>query len=142
MDNYDTKIYLRPKHIQLIIFINIFSLQFIIPTISLSVPANPALLETLQPDGKKIKIHLRGDEHLSWHEDENGYAIKKDTKDAYWKYAKPKSHSVGFDIIEGATVGNVNPVNLKLKKGELPPKKILQKGHRHTGQGYNVAYPS
>ena len=97
------------------------------PTAIFAVPANPDALETEQPDGKKIKIHLRGDEHFSWHEDENGYVVKLDENDSYWKYAKPKEDDAGFEVIDGAEVGAADPAAMKLKKRDLPKKELLKK---------------
>ncbi len=96
------------------------------PAVLLAVPANPAPFETVQPDGTAVQIYLHGDEHFSWHEDAGGYVIKKDAKDAYWKYARPKTDMAGFDVIDDAKVGKADPAALNLKKGELPEKNILR----------------
>jgi M6 family metalloprotease-like protein len=104
-------------------FLFFFILQ---PMTIFAVPAHPGPFETEQPDGKKIKIHLRGDEHFSWHEDAQGYAVKRDDKDFYWKYARPKEDKADFEVIDGADVGSADPVKLKLKKRDLPKKELLQ----------------
>ena len=96
------------------------------PSFLYAVPASPEGVEITQPDGKKLKIHLRGDERFSWHEDEAGHAIKKDERDKYWKYARPKKDSADFDVIPDAIAGDKDPEKLNLKKGELPDKNLLR----------------
>jgi M6 family metalloprotease-like protein len=96
------------------------------PSFLYAVPANPEAADIEQPDGKKLKIHLRGDERFSWYEDEAGYVIKKDEKDKFWKFARPKKGSVDFDVIPDAIAGDKDPEKLNLKKGELPDKTLLR----------------
>ncbi len=78
-----------------------------------AVPAYPYPIEETQPDGTKIKIHVRGDEFYHWTEDSDGYTIiQNDSK--YWTYAqknnfgdlKPSEH----------IVGKVSPKKLNIKK--------------------------
>jgi M6 family metalloprotease-like protein len=97
-----------------------------------AVPAAPAATEVRQPDGRKITIHLRGDEFFSWHEDERGYVIKRDVRDGFWKYAVPKPDAAGFDAIEDAEVGVADPAALKLKPHDLPRPEVLREHRRRT----------
>lgn len=97
----------------------IVSLSFLIPAAN-AVPAYQEAVEKVQPDGKKIKVKLNGDEFYSWQEDENGYVIENDPKDKFWKYAKPKSNSVEMEIIPDAVVGEKDPAKMNLKKKDLP----------------------
>ena len=94
---------------------------------AMAVPAFPAQTEMAQPDGKKIRILMKGDEFFSWTETADGYATIKDPKDGYWKYAKPKSKSVGFDLLSDARVGKRNPKTLGLKPYALPDRKAMSK---------------
>ncbi|MEI6423145.1 MAG: M6 family metalloprotease domain-containing protein, partial [Lentisphaerota bacterium] len=93
---------------------------------AIAVPAAPGATEIEQPDGRKVKIHLRGDEFFSWHEDEHGYVVQRDKRDGNWKYASPKTDTAGFDIIDGAEVGIADPAVLKLKKHNLPRRELLR----------------
>jgi len=97
-----------------------------------AVPASPEAAEVVQPDGKKIKIHLRGDEYFSWHEDTDGYVIQKDEKDKFWKYGTSKKDTVGFDVLPDGIVGETDPGALKLKKGDLPKKEKLSEHIKGT----------
>ncbi len=53
----------------------------------LAVPANPALFNCRQPSGQSVQLRLRGDEHMSWHEDASGYLATK-TASGAWVYAQ------------------------------------------------------
>jgi M6 family metalloprotease-like protein len=56
---------------------------------AVAVPACPEPVTVEQPDGRQIKIHLRGDEFVHWHEDEAGFTILKDARRGRWIYARP-----------------------------------------------------
>ncbi len=56
-------------------------------TSSLAVPAAPGELEVEQPDGTRLRIQLRGDEYLHWHEDAAGYPVTRHEKTRAWHYA-------------------------------------------------------
>ncbi|OGV55286.1 MAG: hypothetical protein A2X45_15440 [Lentisphaerae bacterium GWF2_50_93] len=100
---------------------------FFIPAYSLfAVPANPKAFEIAQPDGKKITVRSKGDEHFSWQEDANGYVIKKDKADGFWKYAVPRKDEATFEVLPDSKVGHVNPKAKGLKKSDLPGKKLIQ----------------
>jgi M6 family metalloprotease-like protein len=92
-----------------------------------AVPANPEPADLEQPDGNSVKVHIRGDEFFSWHEDTEGYVIKRDPKDKFWKYTRPGKDSLAFEIIPDAVVGRVSPAQRNLKKRELPDRSLLRK---------------
>lgn len=95
-----------------------------------AVPACPDAAVVMQPDGTQFKMNLFGDEFFSWQETQEGYVIAKDSADGFWKYASPAKDKASFETIPGAIVGAVNPAQLGLKKGVLPPKDSLQKHQR------------
>lgn len=95
-----------------------------------AVPAAPGILVKTQPDGKKIKLRLKGDENLHWFETLQGYIVQKD-KDGFWKYTKPKKDKWGFEIIKDAKVGVADPKKLGLKPRDLPDKKFRPKKIRY-----------
>ena len=92
-----------------------------------AVPASPEETDITQPDGTKFKLRLRGDEHFSWHETAEGYAIEQDSADKFWKYARPASGQAAFSIVPGARVGQADPAKLKLRKHDLPDRAILRR---------------
>ena len=90
-----------------------------------AVPACPDPLEQKQPNGAKIRMHLRGDEYFSWKESEEGHAVVKDT-DGFWKYARPVAGKAEYRAIAGARVGVANPAALGLRKHQLPDAAALR----------------
>ena len=52
----------------------------------MAVPAYPGLIETTQPDGTVIQIHLQGDENFSWARTLDGYTLLRN-EDNYWTFA-------------------------------------------------------
>lgn len=97
------------------------------PELARAVPANPEGATIRQPDGTEFRLNLRGDEHFSWHETSDGYAVVKDPADGFWKYARPESDRAAFVIISGAKAGTSDPLQLKLKKHAMPDKTLLNK---------------
>ncbi|MEM4248299.1 MAG: M6 family metalloprotease domain-containing protein, partial [Candidatus Nanoarchaeia archaeon] len=110
---------------RVVLKITIFAIIIFLCKIVGAVPACPEPAEVEQPDGKKIKIKLHGDEFFSWHEDEEGYAIKQKANGA-WFYARPSKDKADFEIIEDAPVGSVDPKALGLKKHDLPPQHLIK----------------
>ncbi len=56
-------------------------------TAALAVPAQPKPITVTQPDGTKITVCLRGDEHLNWAETIDGFTLLRDTQ-GYWAFAE------------------------------------------------------
>jgi M6 family metalloprotease-like protein len=52
-----------------------------------AVPACPFPMTVEQPDGRKLTIFNRGDEHFSWTENERGYTILQNERSGAWEYA-------------------------------------------------------
>src|SRR3972149_3232572 len=53
--------------------------------VSFAVPASPELSEVVQPDGKVIKVRIKGDEWNNRIETADGYVVKK-AKNGNWHY--------------------------------------------------------
>ena len=64
----------------------VFFLLSVLAPYAAAVPAAPEPAELSQADGGKVKVFLKGDEFYSWHEDEAGYTITKDTDTGNWVY--------------------------------------------------------
>ncbi len=73
-----------------------------------AVPASPETVETLQPDGSKISLRLKGDEWFHWHQTVDGYPAAL-RSDGYWVYAKPSRDRLGFEAEPEAIVGQTDP---------------------------------
>lgn len=99
-------------------FLTTLFLSFIfvvnIDCICFAVSANPELIEIKQPDGKKIKIRVKGDEFYNWVEDKDGYTVIKDTVTKVWSYAK-KDNKGSLKPSENI-VGKANPFSLNITK--------------------------
>jgi hypothetical protein len=63
---------------------------------ALGVMAYPYPVEITQPDGTKITIVLKGDEHLKWAETIDGYSILRNSKGIYeYEYFRDRSNWYG-----------------------------------------------
>ena len=82
-----------------------------------AMPASPLPFDTHQPDGKKIHLHIRGDERFHWFEDTEGYTVVRDNG----RYAYGQLDSNGRLKPTDLTVGTDNPKAAGLKKKILPP---------------------
>lgn len=94
------------------------------------VPACPDGAEVVQPDGTRVTVFLRGDEHARWHEDANGYAIDKSPKTGAWVYAReingviaPTEHVVGKADPRALGLAKPNPSRI-LSTTSLAPNSI------------------
>ena len=91
-----------------------------------AVPASPAGVEVVQPDGTKFRLRLRGDEFFAWHETADGYVVVKDSADGFWKYAQTATNRVAFVAIPAARVGSNDPARYGLRKYAMPDAKMLR----------------
>jgi len=82
--------------------------------------ANPNPILEIQPDGTAIEIRVRGDEHLNWSEDKDGYTIVR--HQGWYKYAKQDNN--GRLKASQHIVGQANPKALGLQKRILPSAKV------------------
>ena len=85
-----------------------------------AMPANPAPFEVSQPDGKTVRIYIRGDERFHWYEDTDGYTVVRDNG----RYAYGQLDKDNRLIATPLTVGVDNPKVAGLKKKTLPPVSV------------------
>ena len=85
-----------------------------------AMPASPIPFETHQPDGKKIRLYVRGDERFHWFEDTEGYTVVRDKR----RYAYGRLDSSGQLKATALTVGTDNPKEAGLKKNILPSIEV------------------
>lgn len=87
--------------------------------LAFAVPACPEAITVKQPGGRALRVFLRGDEYLHWHEDESGYTILKAEPEGPWVYAvrDDTGRLVGSPLI----AGEADPVQLGVPKRLLPP---------------------
>ena len=101
------------------------------------VPACPKGVEITQPDARKFRLHLRGDEFFSWHETEDGYAVVKDAGDGFWTFAQPVAGHAEFRAIAGARVGSSDPGRHRLRRNAMPDASAMRK---HLVDGYRAIH--
>lgn len=93
-----------------------------------AVEASPHPIQSEQPDGTEITLHVRGNEYFNWEEDEQGYTVVRN--DGAYFYALR-----GGDGKLSATslmVGTVEPAEAGLMKGILPTPEAIQEMHGLT----------
>ena len=71
----------------------------------LAIQASPHPIDEIQPDGSKIRLFVRGDEHFNWYEDENGFTVLRDRATRRYVYAElgASQRLQKTDAIVGAT---------------------------------------
>lgn len=101
-----------------------------------AVPACPGSAQVKQPDGTKINIILKGDEHFHWNEDSAGYLIIRSPETDAWVYAvaadgiiEPTSHEVGR--VDPAALGLPKPDRYQM----APPAQIKEDSTSPSGIG-------
>ncbi|HIN82937.1 MAG TPA: M6 family metalloprotease domain-containing protein [Chromatiales bacterium] len=90
----------------------------------LAIQASPHPIDEIQPDGSKIRLFVRGDEHFNWYEDENGFTVLRDRATRRYVYAELGA-SQRLQKTD-AIVGRVRPESLGLTPGILPPRAVLR----------------
>jgi len=86
------------------------------------VIASPDPIELEQPDGKKITLYIRGDEHFHWHEDANGFTVMHHQG----KYVYAQRDAKGALAPTTLSVGSGNPAAAGLSKRILPAPEAIQ----------------
>ena len=80
---------------------------------AVAVPARPSPIMLTQPNGKKLKAYIRGDEYQHWIETENGYSIVKESKSKSWQFAVKNSK------------GGLSPTGKVAAPGVAPPAGVV-----------------
>ena len=83
-----------------------------------AVVANPDPFEEAQPDGTRVMLRVRGDEHFSWAEDLEGYTVIQ--RKGWYEYARLNPQ--GRLVPSGLRVGHDRPQAYGLKPGLLPSR--------------------
>jgi M6 family metalloprotease-like protein len=92
-----------------------------------AVSARPGTIVAVQPDGAKVSICLRGDEHAHWVEDAAGYPITKSPQSGQWVYAVVVDGAVkATDLV----VGRDNPQGLEPLKDARGQVRAAAKARR------------
>ncbi|MEO5803380.1 MAG: M6 family metalloprotease domain-containing protein [Verrucomicrobiota bacterium] len=87
-----------------------------------AINASPHPVELTQPDGAKITLHIRGDEHFNWHEDTNGFTVVRSSG----RYVYAKRGINGALAPTDLEVGKDDPKFSGLAKGVLPAREIIE----------------
>jgi len=85
-----------------------------------AVPACPEPATVRQPDGREIKIYLKGDESFHWHEDADGFTILKDARTGRWVHATRGAD--GKLVPSASVVGRDDPTKLGVPRHMLPAR--------------------
>jgi hypothetical protein len=65
------------------LFLLVFQLLIFASSFSFGIPAYPFPVGIVQPDGTKITVILKGDEHVKWAQTIDGYSILRNSKGIY-----------------------------------------------------------
>ena len=103
----------------LITLIAFISLSYI--TEVFAINASPHPINATQPDGTKIVLKIKGDEHFHWQEDNNGYTVLKEKG----RYVYAQRGASGHLIPTELEVGQSNPKANGLQKRILPSQSII-----------------
>jgi len=87
-----------------------------------AIVASPHPVELSQPDGRKITIPIRGDEHMNWHEDMNGFTVLFHNG----RYVYAHRDSRGALAPTPLEVGLADPKSLSLPRDLLPARQAVE----------------
>jgi M6 family metalloprotease-like protein len=108
----------------------ILTLLFCAGGICFAVSAAPGFFETVQPDGTKIEIQMKGDEFYGWTEDKDGYTVIQDNNKE-WRYAQEAAD--GSLKLSSFKVGKEPPQTLRLPKG-LKHRDYMETARKRRAQ--------
>ncbi|MFN8641614.1 MAG: M6 family metalloprotease domain-containing protein [Candidatus Binatia bacterium] len=83
---------------------------------SWAIMASPHPFEVRQPDGQRVQLHIRGDEHFHWLEDADGYTVMRDQG----AYVYATLDASGRMAATTMRVGRGNPAAAGLARRVLP----------------------
>ena len=93
-----------------------------------AIPASPLPFETVQGDGTRLSLYVRGDEHTNWFEDMAGYSVVKNG--ANFVYTVRAAD--GRLAPSGLLVGKVAPAAAGLPRKATPSMSALNAGCSQT----------
>jgi len=95
MRNYEVQVFIIDHMRKQVLFLLIFLLLISINQLSYGIPAYPFPVEIIQPDGTKIVVIQKGDEHVKWAQTIDGYSLMRN-KSGVFEYSTISS---GNDMI-------------------------------------------
>ncbi len=93
-------------------------------------PPGPGEIALTQPDGKSVKVFLKGSAAFSWYEDKHGYSILPVVGQLEYAIRSPDGSLVGC----GLKVGVMSPDETGLRKHIRPGAAFLQKQKREKAK--------
>ena len=88
-----------------------------------AIVASPYPFEAMQPDGQRVQLHIRGDEHFQWMEDVDGYTVVRHAG----AYVYATLDQQGQLEPTSLMVGRVSPAAAGLSTRMLPAPAVRQK---------------
>jgi len=86
-------------------------------SVAMAMPAYPGLVSETQPDGTRIELRIRGDEHFNWTETADGFTVVR--QNGWYYYAALDAQ--GALKSSGLAVGHADPSRAGIARGVLPP---------------------
>jgi M6 family metalloprotease-like protein len=123
------------KHLRYVCHMTVAAMVIIMGGVAQADMASPHVIHSVQPDGTKIALHIRGSHALHWQEDLNGYTVVRDRGNSgRYVYAK-RGHS-GHLLPTAHEVGKANPKALGLQHRVLPSAAVraLRRADGPAGQ--------
>jgi M6 family metalloprotease-like protein len=100
----------------LTLFASVLAVSLLVSNTALAIPAYPGAVHEVQPDGTRIELRIRGDEHFNWMEDANGFTVVQ--QDGWYHYAQLDVS--GVLVSSGLIVGRSDPTAAGLSPRTLP----------------------
>ncbi|MBT8102790.1 MAG: M6 family metalloprotease domain-containing protein [Gammaproteobacteria bacterium] len=94
---------------------------------ALAGPASPFSFSELQPDGSRVTLHIRGDEHFNWTEDTDGFTV---VRDAGGRYVYARLGAGGLLEPTSFAVGKADPRAIGLTRRILPAPAVRAQTRR------------
>ena len=107
----------------------VFLLFTVVIPSALAMPAAPFPFQEVQPDGSRITLYVRGDEHFDWLEDADGYTVVNNN--GRFEYARLSGS--GHLMPSGLLVGKGDPKAWGLQKRTLPSPAVRALSARRIG---------
>ena len=98
------------------LFLVMTALKLLTAPVAEAGPASPLPFDAVQPDGRTITLHVRGDEFSHWFEDSNGYTVIADQGTYVYAALDPREGTLSPT---GLVVGVDDPAAFGLQKRRL-----------------------
>jgi M6 family metalloprotease-like protein len=97
------------------------AVMFATPHMVRAIPASPQPFEETQPDGAKITLYLRGDEHFNWVADSAGYTVVRNNGAFVYARLDDQGQLAATNLL----VGKVDPQREGLSPRILPARPTV-----------------